>query len=47
MRVVEVDDDRYGRIVRRLYLDDRNVNAELVERGYAWVYRKYARDYTL
>jgi micrococcal nuclease len=43
-RVVAVDRDRYGRIVGRVYVDEVDVNAEMVRRGAAWVYRKYAKD---
>ena len=46
-RVVEVDRDRYGRIVGRVYIGNLAVNAEMVKRGHAWVYRKYARDKAL
>ncbi len=31
-------------IVGRLYVGNLDVNAELVRLGYAWVYRKYAKD---
>ncbi len=45
---VEVQDkDRYGRIVGRVYVDDINVNAEMVRQGAAWVYRQYAKDQAL
>jgi micrococcal nuclease len=44
VRVVEEDRDRYGRIVGRVYVDGLDVNAEMVRRGYAWVYRRYARN---
>lgn len=47
VRVVYVDTDRYGRTVGRVYVGDLDVNAELVRRGAAWVYRKYARDESL
>ncbi len=43
-RVVEVDKDRYGRIVGRVYVGNMDVNTEMVRQGYAWVYRKYAKD---
>jgi endonuclease YncB( thermonuclease family) len=43
-RVVVVDRDRYGRTVGRVYVGDMDVNAEMVRRGAAWVYRKYAKD---
>ncbi len=42
-----VDLDRYRRIVGRVYvggLGGEDVNAEMVRQGYAWVYRKYAKD---
>ena len=45
--VVEVDRDRYGRVVGRIYLSSRDINRELVAEGHAWVYRKYMRDETL
>jgi endonuclease YncB( thermonuclease family) len=47
VRVVEIDQDRYGRIVGRVYVGNLDVNAEMVRRGAAWVYRKYARDPSL
>lgn len=42
-----IGQDRYGRTLGRVTVDDVDVNAELVRRGAAWVYRKYARDKTL
>ncbi len=39
--------DRYGRTVARVYVGDTDVNAELVRRGAAWVYRKYVTDDSL
>lgn len=46
--IVEVQDiDRYRRIVGRVYVDGVDVNAELVKRGAAWVYRKYVKDHSL
>lgn len=43
-RVVVQDTDRYGRTVGRAYVGNLDVNAELVKRGAAWVYRQYSRD---
>ena len=40
-RVVEIDRDRYGRIVGQVYVGDPDINTELVRQGYVWVYRKY------
>ena len=39
--------DRYGRTVARLYVDDLDVNREMVRLGAAWVYRKYNKDKSL
>lgn len=39
-----VEQDRYERLVARLWLDGLDVNAELVKRGAAWVYRRYANE---
>ncbi len=44
IRVIEVTKDRYGRIVGRVYVNEIDVNRELVAQGYAWVYRKYSND---
>ena len=42
--VREAGDDYYHRLLARLALDDVDVSAEMVRRGYAWVYRKYCDD---
>ncbi len=39
--------DRYKRTVGRVYVDGLDVNAKLVQDGYAWVYRRYAKDESL
>lgn len=36
------DTDKYGRTVGRVYVGSLDVNAELVKRGAAWVYRQYS-----
>ena len=41
VRVVPVDQDKYGRTVALVYADDRCLNEALVRDGYAWVYRHY------
>jgi endonuclease YncB( thermonuclease family) len=46
-RVVEVDRDRYSRTVGQLYVGNLDVNPQLVRQGYAWVYRKYAKQQLL
>jgi len=42
-----VDIDRYERIAGRIYVDDLDINAEMVRLGTAWVYRKHATDQNL
>ena len=44
VEVEPVTQDQYERIVARVWLDDRDVNAALVEGGNAWVYRRYANE---
>lgn len=41
------DTDRYGRIVARVYVGSIDVNAQLVAKGAAWVYRQYNKDKSL
>ena len=36
--------DKYGRLLGLVYLDGYNVNATMVDRGMAWVYRQYSDD---
>lgn len=36
--------DRYGRTIAQVFLDERNINLEMVGSGYAWAYRKYLKD---
>lgn len=37
-----IEQDRYDRQVARVWLDGSDLNAELLRRGHAWVYRRYA-----
>jgi endonuclease YncB( thermonuclease family) len=36
------EQDRYDRLVARLWLGERDINAEMVKSGHAWTYRRYA-----
>lgn len=36
--------DRYGRLLAHLFLDDRWINKELVDEGWAWHFRKYSKS---
>jgi len=42
--VIEQGTDRYGRTLGTVFVDGRNVNAAMVENGFAWVYRRYSRN---
>ena len=44
VQVEPVEQDRYDRLVARLWIGDLDVNAEMIKRGHAWVYRRYADD---
>ncbi|WP_034964907.1 thermonuclease family protein [Campylobacter showae] len=47
--VVEVDEngkDRYKRTIGTIYLNGADINAQMVENGYAWAYRKFSKKYT-
>lgn len=46
-KIIIIDKDRYGRTVGRVYVDGIDVNAEMIRRGAAWVYRDYSIDKTL
>jgi micrococcal nuclease len=42
--VEPIEQDRYDRLVARLWVGGIDVNAELVKLGHAWVYRRYADE---
>ena len=47
--VVEVEEsgkDRYKRMIGTIYLNGADINAQMVENGYAWAYRKFSKKYT-
>jgi len=44
VNVEPIEQDRYDRLVARLWLGDLDVNAEMIKQGAAWVYRRYADD---
>jgi endonuclease YncB( thermonuclease family) len=37
--------DKYGRVLAVCHADGRDINAELVRRGYAWAFAKYSQSY--
>lgn len=38
------EQDRYDRLVARVWLGEVDVNAQMVKSGHAWTYRRYADD---
>ena len=47
-KVVEVEGngiDRYKRTIGTVYLDGKDINAQMVANGYAWAYRKFSKVY--
>ena len=38
------EQDRYDRLVARIWFGGRDINAEMIKSGFAWVYRRYAED---
>lgn len=42
---IRKDKDRYGRLISVCYVNGEDINALLVERGWALAYRKYSKDY--
>jgi endonuclease YncB( thermonuclease family) len=47
VRVAAAGLDRYGRTLGRVYVDGKNVNAEMVRTGDAWAYRQYPTGMSL
>ena len=39
--------DRYGRWIGTLFVDGKNLNSKMVNRGHAWVYTRYNQDKSL
>ncbi len=47
VRVMPEGEDRYGRMLGKIYLDGRDINREMVREGHAWAYRQYLSDDSL
>lgn len=48
-KIVEIKSsgqDRYGRILGAIYAGNTDINAKMVEDGYAWAFVKYSKIYT-
>lgn len=46
VEVEESGEDRYKRTIGTIYLNGTDISAQMVENGYAWVYRKFSKKYT-
>jgi micrococcal nuclease len=42
--IIQVDIDRYKRVIGKVYVDNLYINKELVSLGAAWVYLDYSKD---
>ena len=47
VKLIEEDTDRYGRVVGTLFIGGRDINAEMIRLGAAWVYDEYIFDQSL
>ncbi|HEY4264554.1 MAG TPA: thermonuclease family protein, partial [Micropepsaceae bacterium] len=47
VRVVSTGQDEYGRTLARIFVNGKDVNAEMVRTGSAWAYRHYLTDTSL
>lgn len=44
VKVVTYGKDRYGRTLGVVFRDGQNINAKLIENGFAWHYKQYSTD---
>lgn len=44
VKAVQIDKDRYGRVVAQIYVDGVWANLAMVRQGQAWVYPRYAKS---
>tara|TARA_A200000113_G_scaffold72329_1_gene63253 strand:- start:1630 stop:2079 length:450 start_codon:yes stop_codon:yes gene_type:complete len=47
IELIYVTEDRYGRIVAKIYKDNKDINRSMVRSGLAWVYDYYVEDQSL
>lgn len=45
VEVKENGNDRYGRTIGTISLNGEDINAQMVESGYAWAYRRFSKKY--
>lgn len=44
VKVIPKGNDKYGRMLADIYIDDICINSKLIEMGMAWHYKKYNKD---
>ena len=42
--ITDTSDDRYGRTIGTVILGSTNINAKMIEDGWAWHYKEYSKD---
>ena len=47
IELIYITEDRYGRIVAKIYRDNKDINRSMVRNGLAWVYDYYVEDQSL
>ena len=47
IKYYEINYDRYGRTIAKVYFDDKYLSAEIIANGLGWWYEKYSKDYSL
>lgn len=47
IELIYITEDRYGRIVAKIYKDNKDINRSMVRSGLAWVYDYYVEDQSL
>ena len=47
IELIYISEDRYGRIVAKIYKDKKDINRSMVRNGLAWVYDYYVEDQSL
>ena len=47
IELIYITEDRYGRIVAKIYKDNKDINRSMVRYGLAWVYDYYVEDQSL
>lgn len=44
VRIESKGKDRYGRTIGKIHYNGQDINKKLLENGYAWYYRQFAKD---